>query len=69
MSAFVRVHALQIRHVAHRCILRENAIRAKQPAGFTRDVSRDVDVVSLCQRHLLRRERSRVFQPAEVKGK
>src|SRR5688500_18004470 len=43
----VSVHALEVRHVAHRAVLGENAVRAEQAARFTGDVRRHVDVVAL----------------------
>src|SRR5712691_11499833 len=66
VRTFVGVHALQIRHVAHRRVLGQNAVRPEKAACLARDVSRHAHVVALRQGHLLRSERPSVFQSPEM---
>src|SRR4029077_3711310 len=66
VGTFVSVHTLQIRHVAHRRVLRQNAVRTEKAPCLARDISRHAYVVALCQGHLLRSERPSVFQSPEM---
>src|SRR5438132_1529754 len=64
----VRINRLEVREVAHRLILRQDAVRAEQPARLTRHVGRDADVVPLGERHLLRRDLPLVLEPPELQA-
>jgi hypothetical protein len=67
VRALVRVHTLEIFHVTHRTVLGEYAVAAKHPPRLARDIARNVHVVTLRKRYLLRRALPRILQPAELK--
>src|SRR6266550_4912979 len=66
VRTFVGVHTLQIRHVAHRRVLGQNAVRTEKTARLARDISRRAHVVAFGERDLLRSERASVFQPPKM---
>src|SRR5688500_5595850 len=66
MRPLVRVHAFQVRHVAHGGVLGENPVRSKQTPCLTRDIGRNVHVVALGQRDLLRGELPAILEAAEL---
>src|SRR6185312_11250583 len=67
VRAFVRVHALEILHVSHRAVLREDTVATQQSPSLTRDVTCNVHVVALRKRNLLRREPSRILESPKMK--
>src|SRR2546426_5014956 len=64
----IRINRLEVREVAHRLILRQDAVRAEQPARLTRHVGRDAHVVPLGKRYLLRRDLPLVLEPPELQA-
>src|SRR3989442_1576734 len=64
----IRINRLEVREVAHRLILRQDAVRAQQPARLTRHVCRDAHVVPLGERHLLRRDLPLVLEPPQLQA-
>src|SRR5919109_2273319 len=64
VRALVGVHALEVFHVSHRRILGENPVRAEQPSRLTSDFGRDVHIVALRERNLLRRKLAAILQAA-----
>src|SRR3989449_8887667 len=61
----VGVHRLEVREVAHRLILGEDAVGPEQTPGLARNVGRDVHVVALGEGDLLRRHLPLVFAASE----
>src|SRR5205807_3680904 len=64
----IRINRLEVREVAHRLILRQDAVRAEQPARPTRHLGRDAPVAPLGERHLLRRDLPPVLEPPELQA-
>src|SRR3954469_15002564 len=66
VGALVGIDALQILHMAHRCVLGEDAVGAQKPPRLAGDVGGDTDVVALGKRDLLWSEGARVLHATEV---
>src|SRR3989475_3032673 len=64
----VRIDRFEVREVTHRLILRQDAVRAQQPARLARHVGGDTHVVPLGERYLLRRGLPLVLQPPELQA-
>src|SRR5213082_2990932 len=64
----VRVHRLEVGEVAHRLILRQDAVGAEQAARLARHVGGDVHVVALGEGHLLRRDLPLVLEPPQLQA-
>src|SRR5437879_8419373 len=62
VRALVGVDRLQIREMAHRLILRQDAVGSEETPRLPRDLGRYVHVVPLGEGHLLRRHLALILQ-------
>src|SRR5438105_8363619 len=68
VRAFVGIHRFEVCQMAHRLILREDAVRSQQASGFAGNIGGHIDVVTLSERNLLWTRLPVVLEPAKLQA-